>query len=135
VRWNGVRDDEPLSGIEAKALSDAARCPRAPLALLAQNFKAWRFAKLNARFERVDGEANRSKLATKISSKIKKTQMQSRRRRDLNAFQREPLLLVSFAAYGFKRIRRDFAKLCTLCQAPPATDHARRARRRAIFSA
>jgi hypothetical protein len=90
----------------------------APLALLAQNFKAQRLAKLNAGFERVDGEANRSKSATKISSEIKKTQMQSRCRLDLNAFQRVPLLLDSFAAYGFKRIRRDFAKLCTLCQAP-----------------
>src|ERR1700721_534256 len=94
----------------------------APLALLAQNFKARRFAKLNPGFERVDGEANRSKSATQISSEIEKTQMQSRRRRDLNAFQRAPLLLDSFAAQGFKRIRRNLAKLCTLCQAPHATD-------------
>ena len=56
-----------------------------------RNFKAWRFAKLNAGLERVDGEANRSKPAAKIPGKIKKTQMQSRRRRDLNAFQRAPL--------------------------------------------
>ena len=73
---------------------------RAPLALLAQNFKARRFAKLNAGLERVDGEANRSKPAAKIPGEIEKTQMQSRRRRDLNAFQRAPLLLDSFAAYG-----------------------------------
>jgi len=98
VGGNGVRDGEPLSGIKAKAVGDAARDLRAPLALLAQNLKARRFAKLNAGFERVDGEANRSKSATKISSEIKKTQMQSRRRRDLNAFQRAPLLLDSFAA-------------------------------------
>jgi hypothetical protein len=43
--------------------------------------------------------------------------MQSRRRRDLNAFQRAPLLLDSFAAQGFKRIRRDIARLCAFCQA------------------
>jgi hypothetical protein len=85
----------------------------APLALLAQNFKARRFAKLNAGFERVDGEANRSKSATKIPSEIKKTQMQSRRRRDLNAFQRAPLLLDSFAASGlseFVATLRDFVR-------------------------
>jgi hypothetical protein len=128
VRGNGVRDDELLSAIDAKALSDAARDLRAPLALLTQNFEAWRFAKLNAGFEPVDGEADRSKPAAKISGKIKETQMQSRRRRDLNAFQRAPLLLDSFAAYGFKRIRPNFAKLCTLCQAPDATDYAARAR-------
>ena len=80
-----------LSGIEAKAFGDAARNMRAPLALLAQNFKARRFAKLNAGLERVDGEANRSEPAAKIPGEIKKTQMQSRRRRDLNAFQRAPL--------------------------------------------
>src|ERR1700722_9962528 len=72
----------------------------APLALLAQNFKARRFAKLNAGFERFDGEADRSKSTAKIPGEIKKTQMQSRRRRDLNAFQRAPLLLDSFAACG-----------------------------------
>ena len=86
---------------------------RAPLALLAQNFKAWRFAKLNAGFERVDGEADRSKPAAKISGEIKKTQMQSRRRRDLNAFQRAPLLLDSFAAHGsneFVATLRNFAR-------------------------
>ncbi len=113
VRGNGVRDDEPLSGIEAKPFGDAARDMGAPLALLAQNFKAWRFAKLNPGFERVDGEANRSKSATKISSEIKKTQMQSRRRRDLNAFQRAPLLLNSFAASGsseFVATLRNFAR-------------------------
>ena len=110
---NGVRDDELLSGIEAKAFGDAARDLRAPLALLAQNFKAWRFAKLNAGFERVDGEADRSKPAAKISGKIEKTQMQSRRRRDLNAFQRAPLFLDSFAAYGsteFVATLRNFAR-------------------------
>ena len=78
VRGNGVRDDEPFSGVEAKAVGDAARDMGAPLALLAQNFKARRFAKLNASFERVDGEANRSKSAAKISSEIKKTEMQPR---------------------------------------------------------
>src|SRR3984957_1961234 len=98
VRGNRVRDNEPLSGIEAKAIGDTARDMGTSLALLAQNFKAWRVAKINAGFERVDGEANRSKSATKVSSEIKKTQMQSRRRRDLNAFQRAPLLLGSFAA-------------------------------------
>ena len=118
MRGNGVRDDELLSRIETKVVGHAARDMRAPPGLLAQHFKAWRFAELNAGFERVDGEANRSKSATKISSEIKKTQMQSRRRRDLNAFQRAPLLLDSFAASGFKRMRRDIAKLCTFCQAP-----------------
>jgi hypothetical protein len=90
-----------------------ARYWRAPPGLLAQHFKAWRFAELNAGFERVDGEANRSKSAAKIPSKIKKTQMQSRRRRDLNAFQRAPLLLDSFAAYGldeFAATLRNFAR-------------------------
>src|ERR1700677_3210747 len=134
MRGDGARDDELLSGIEAKALSQAARDLRGPLALLAQNLKAWRFAKLNAGFEPVDGEADRSKPAAKITGKIKKTQMQSRRRRDLNAFQRAPLLLDSFAACGFKRIRRDLAKLCALCQAPYAIDYAARARWRAILS-
>src|ERR1700727_362751 len=113
VRWNGVRDDEPLSGIEAKAIGDAARDMGAPLALLAQNFKARRFAKLNAGFERIDGEANRSKSAARTPSEIKKTQMQSRRRRDLNAFQRAPLLLDSFAACGldeFAPTLRNFAR-------------------------
>ena len=114
--------------MKAKAFGDAARDLRAPLALLAQDFKTRRFAKLNAGFECVDGKADRSKPAAKISCKIEKTQMQSRRRRDLNAFQRAPLLLDSFAAYGFKRIRPNFAKLCTLCQAPDATDYAARAR-------
>ena len=86
---------------------------RAPLALLAQNLEACRFAKLNAGFEPVDGEADRSKPAAKISGKIKKTQMQSRCRRDLNAFQRAPLLLDSFAAYGsskFFATLRNFAR-------------------------
>ena len=101
------------SRIEVKAIGDAAPDMRAPLALLAQNFKVRRFAKLNAGFERVDGEANRSKSATKIPSKIKKAQMQSRRRRDLNAFQRAPLLLDSFAAHGldeFAATLRNFAR-------------------------
>ena len=112
MRGNCVRNDELLSGVEAKAFGDAARRTRAPFALLAQNFKALRFAKLNAGLERVNGEADRAKPAAKISGEIEKTQMQSRRRRDLNAFQRAPLFLDSFAAYGFKRIRltlRDFA--------------------------
>ena len=100
-------------GIEAKAFGDAARDMRAPLALLAQNFKAWRFAKLDAGLERVDGETNRSKPSAKIPGEIKKAQMQSRRRRDLNAFQRAPLLLDSFAAYGlseFVATLRNFAR-------------------------
>ena len=116
-----------LPRIEAKAFGDAMRDTRAPLALLARNFKAWRFAKLNAGFERVDGEADRSKPAAKIPGKIKKTQMQSRRRRDLNAFQRAPLLPIRSPRTA-KRIRPNFARLCTLCQAPYATDYAMRAR-------
>jgi hypothetical protein len=100
MRGNGARDDEPLSVIEAQAVGDATRDMGAPLPLLAQNFKARRFGELNAGFERVDGKADRSKPAAKISSEIKETQMQSRRRRDLNAFQRAPLLLESFAVSG-----------------------------------
>ena len=103
-----------LRVLEAKAIGDAARDMGAPLALLAQNFKARRFAKLNAGFERVDGEANRSKSATKIPSEIKKTQMQSRRRRDLNAFQRAPLLLDSFAASGLSEFVAHCETFCVL---------------------
>ena len=132
VRGNGVRDDELLAGIEAKAFGDAARDMRAPLALLAQNFKAWRLAKLNAGLERVDGEANRSKPSAKISGEIEKTQMQSRRRRDLNAFQRAPLLLDSFAAYGLSEFVANIAKLCAFCQAPKATDYVMTARWRIV---
>ena len=113
MRGNGVRDDELLAGIEAKAFGDAARETRAPLALLAQNFKAWRFAKLNAGLERVDGETNRSEPAAKISGEIEKTQMQARRRRDLNAFQ----LRASSSIYSpltvsseFIRTLRNFAR-------------------------
>ncbi len=58
VRGNCVRDDELLASVEAKAFGDAARKARAPLALLAQNFKAWCLAKLDAGLERVDGETN-----------------------------------------------------------------------------
>jgi hypothetical protein len=76
-----------LAGIEAETFGNAARQTRAPLALLAQNFKAWRFAKVNAGLKRVDGETDRSELATKIPGEIEKAQMQARRRRDLNAFQ------------------------------------------------
>ena len=94
-----------------------ARCAR-PLALLAQNFKARRFAKLNAGLERVDGETNRSEPAAKIPGKIEKTQMQARRRRDLNAFQRAPLFLDSFAACGSSEFVANIAKLCAFCQAP-----------------
>jgi len=36
--------------------------------------------------------------------------MQSPRRRDLNAFQRAPLFLDSFAAYRLKRIRADYCE-------------------------
>ena len=105
-------------GIKAKAFGDAARDPRAPVALLAQNFKARRFAKLNASFKRVDGEADRSKPAAKISCKIEKTEMQSRRRRDLNAFQTRASFGRFMRRSQLNRIRRNFAKLCTLCQAP-----------------
>ena len=129
-----LTDNELPSRIEAKAFDDAARDMRAPLALLTRNFKACRFTKLNAGFERVDGEADRSEPAAKIPGKIKKTQMQSRRRRDLNAFQRAPLLLNSFAAYGRKRIRPNFARLCAFCQAPHPIVYAARARSRAILS-
>ena len=90
----------------------------APLALLAQNFKAWRFAKLNAGLERVDRETNRSEPTAKIPGEIEKTQMQARRRRHLNAFQLRASFLDSFVAYGFKRIHQNFAKLCAFCQAP-----------------
>ncbi len=37
--------------------------------------------------ERVDGETNRSELTTEIRRKIIKTEMQARRRRELNAYQ------------------------------------------------
>ncbi len=87
MRWDGVRDGERLSRIEAETFGDAARDMRAPLAFLSQNFEAGRFAKLDAGLEPVDGEADRSKPAAKISGEIKKTEMQSRRRRDPNAFQ------------------------------------------------
>ena len=123
VRGNGVRDDELLVETEAKAFGDAPRHARGPLALLAQNLKARRFAKLNAGLERVDGKTNRSKPAAKISAEIEKTQMQSRRRRDLNAFQRAPLYPRSLRRLTvFKRVRWNFAKLCAFCQAPHATN-------------
>jgi hypothetical protein len=105
-------------GIEAKAFGDAARDLRAPLALLAEDFKARRFAKLNAGFERVDGKADRSKPAAKISCKIEKTQMQSCRRCDLNAFQTRASFARFMRRSQLNRIRRNFAKLCALCQAP-----------------
>jgi hypothetical protein len=72
----------------------------APLALLAQNFKVRRFVKLNASLERVDGEADRSKPAAKITSEIEKTQVQSRCRRDLNALQTRLFIFDSFATRG-----------------------------------
>ena len=55
---NGVRDRELASGLEAKAFSDAARDLSATLPLLAQDFKTWRFAKLDAGRECVDGQAD-----------------------------------------------------------------------------
>jgi hypothetical protein len=75
VCGNRARYRELLSDIEAEAFSDAARHMRAPLALLARNFKAWHLAELNAGLERVDSEANRSKSAPKVSGEIEKTQM------------------------------------------------------------
>ena len=87
VRGNGARDDELFVGTKAKAFGDAAGEARAPLALVAQNLKAWCFAQLNAGFECVNSETNRSEASAKIPGKIEKTQMQARRRRDLNASQ------------------------------------------------
>ena len=97
-------------GIEAKAFGDAARDPRAPLALLAQDLKARRFAKFNAGFERVDGEADRSKPAAKITGEIEKTQVQARRRSDLKALQKPLFILVSFAPPD-KGMRTNLARL------------------------
>ena len=104
---------------------------RAPLALLAQNLKARSFAKLNAGLERVDGEANRTELSAKIPGEIEKTQMQARRRRDLNAFQLRASFPDPFAVYGAE-FYRNIAKLCAFCQAPKAGRCAMTARRRAI---
>ena len=58
MRGNRARDDELLGGVEAEILGDAERETRAPLALLAQNFEARGFAKLNAGLECVDGESD-----------------------------------------------------------------------------
>ena len=79
---------------------------------------SWRFVKLNACLERVDGKADRSKTAAKISGEIKKTEMQSRRRRDLNAFQTRASFARFMRRSQLDRICRNFAKLCALCQAP-----------------
>jgi hypothetical protein len=111
VGGNGARNNELPSQIEAKAFGDPARDIRAPLALRAENFKASRFVKLNASLERVDGEADRSKPAAKISREIEKTQVQSRRRRDLNALQTRLFVPDFFAAHGaieFFATLRDF---------------------------
>jgi hypothetical protein len=110
VRGNGARDDELFLDVKAKAFGDSAGETRAPLALLAQNFKAWRFPQLKAGFESVNGEPNRSEASAKIPRKIEKTQMQARRRLDLNASQ----LCASFPRFirvrGLKRIPRSIAE-------------------------
>ena len=119
MRGNGARDGELFAGVEAKAFSDAARETRAPLALLAQNFKAWRLAKLNAGLERVDGETDRSELSAEIPVEIEKTQMQARRRRDLNALQlRASSPLISSPPAPISEFVGNFARLCAVCQAP-----------------
>ena len=84
---------------------------RAPLALLAQDFKARRLAKLNTGLERVDGETNRTELSAKISGEIEKTQMQARRRRDLNAFQLTRLFSSIHPPFAARRIHRNMKEL------------------------
>jgi hypothetical protein len=56
--------------------------------------------------------------------------MQSRRRRDLNAFQRAPLYpRVPSPLKALREFVGNFAKLCPFCQAPHATNCATTARR------
>src|ERR1700733_1671000 len=119
VRGDRIGDSELLSGIEAKAFGDAAHDMRAPLALLAQKFKAWRFAKLDAGFERVDGETNRSEPAAKISGEIEKTQMQARRRRHLNAFQ----LRASSSIIRRLRFQANSSELCETLRVLPSAEY------------
>src|SRR5580658_11327052 len=87
MRRNGARNHEPFGGVEAKMFGDAERQMRAPLALLAQDFEARGFVKLNAGLERVDGETDRSEPPAEVPVEIEKTQMQARRRRNPNALQ------------------------------------------------
>ena len=84
---NRLRDDELLVGVEAEALGDLVREARCPLALGAHNFKARRSAKVNARLECIDSETNRSEPSAKIPGEIEKAQVETRRGRNLNAFQ------------------------------------------------
>ena len=72
------------------------------------------FTKLNAGLERVDGETNRSELAAKISGEIEKTQMQARRRRDLNAFQLSASFRDPFAVYGSANSSEHCETSCSL---------------------
>ena len=69
-------------------------------------------AKMNAGLERVDGETNRSEPSAKIPGEIEKTQMQTRRRRDLNAFQLRASSPRSIRRLRLRRIHRNIAKLC-----------------------
>jgi hypothetical protein len=66
--------------------------------------------------ESVDGEANRSEPAAKISGKIKKTQMQSRRRLNLNAFQRAPL----FPIIRRVKVQANLPHLCETLRVLPS---------------
>ena len=78
----------------------------------------------NAGLECVDGETNRSELSAKIPGKIEKTQMQARRRRDLNAFQLRASSPRSIRRSRLARFRGNIAKLCPLCQAREYVRHA-----------
>ena len=111
-RGSRFRDDELFRTFEAETFGDAKRKPRAPLALLAQRFKARGFAKLNGGLERVDGEYRSSRTPAEVAVEIEKTQMQARRRRNPYAFQLRASLQDHSPAFRLARFDRNIAKLC-----------------------
>ena len=76
---------------------------------------------MNAGLERVDGETDRTEPSAKIPGKIKKTEMQARRRRDLNAFQLRVSFPRSIRRPRLNGIHRNIAKLRVFRQAPKAS--------------
>jgi hypothetical protein len=87
VSGNRLRDDELLARVKAEALGDSVCKIRRPLALRPDNFETRRSAKMNARLECIDSETNRSEPSAKIPGEIEKAQVETRRGRNLNAFQ------------------------------------------------
>jgi hypothetical protein len=87
MRGDGARDDEPLVRIEAETFGEMPRQARRTITLFAQYFEAPGIAKLDARLECVDGEADRAETAAEVAIEIEKAQMQARSRGNPNAFQ------------------------------------------------